>query len=78
MAYDPVARVLRFNRAVTSEVGALYTSFLGRGRPLGAARVLNAIGRGQSDVAAIRDYLFLDSGLMRPSSSKLRSRRLIS
>jgi DNA-binding MarR family transcriptional regulator/GNAT superfamily N-acetyltransferase len=61
---DPVSRVRRFNRAVTSEVGALDTSFLGRGRPLGAARVLNAIGQGRSDVAEIRDYLGLDSGLM--------------
>ncbi|WP_407192425.1 GNAT family N-acetyltransferase [Bradyrhizobium sp. STM 3566] len=61
---DPVARVRRFNRAVTSAVGALDTSFLGRGRPLGAARVLNAIGHGRSDVAEIRDYLGLDSGLM--------------
>ncbi|MDC7741864.1 bifunctional helix-turn-helix transcriptional regulator/GNAT family N-acetyltransferase [Rhizobium binxianense] len=64
MVYDPVSRVRRFNRAVTSEVGALDTSFLGRGRPLGAARVLNSIGRGQADVAVIRDYLGLDSGLM--------------
>jgi DNA-binding MarR family transcriptional regulator/predicted GNAT family N-acyltransferase len=61
---DPVSRVRRFNRAVTSEVGALDTSFLGRGRPLGAARVLNAIGHGRSDVAELRDYLALDSGLM--------------
>jgi len=61
---DPVSRVRRFNRAVTSAVGALDTSFLGRGRPLGAARVLNAIGHGRSDVAEIRDYLGLDSGLM--------------
>lgn len=61
---DPVARVRRFNRAVTSAVGALDNSFLGRGRPLGAARVLNAIGHGRSDVAEIRDYLGLDSGLM--------------
>ncbi|MBB6222530.1 bifunctional helix-turn-helix transcriptional regulator/GNAT family N-acetyltransferase [Rhizobium leguminosarum] len=64
MVCDPIARVRRFNRAVTSEVGALDSSFLGRGRPLGAARVLNSIGRGQSDVAVIRDYLSLDSGLM--------------
>ena len=64
MPPDPIARVRRFNRAVTSEVGALDTSFLGRGRPLGAARVLNAIGHGHGDVAAIRDYLGLDSGLM--------------
>ena len=61
---DAVARVRRFNRAVTSEVGALDISFLGRGRPLGAARVLNAIGQGRSDVAEIRCYLGLDSGLM--------------
>jgi DNA-binding MarR family transcriptional regulator/predicted GNAT family N-acyltransferase len=61
---DPVSRVRRFNRAVTSEVGALDTSFLGRGRPLGAARVLNAIGRGRADVAELRDDLGLDSGLM--------------
>ncbi|WP_316396213.1 helix-turn-helix domain-containing GNAT family N-acetyltransferase [Bradyrhizobium sp. 33ap4] len=60
----PVSRVRRFNRAVTSAVGALDTSFLGRGRPLGAARVLNAIGHGRADVGEIRDYLGLDSGLM--------------
>lgn len=61
---DPVSRIRRFNRAVTSAVGALDTSFLGRGRPLGAARVLNAIGQGRSDVGEVRDYLGLDSGLM--------------
>ncbi|MCP1845076.1 DNA-binding MarR family transcriptional regulator/GNAT superfamily N-acetyltransferase [Bradyrhizobium sp. USDA 4538] len=59
-----MSRVRRFNRAVTSAVGALDTSFLGRGRPLGAARVLNAIGHGRADVGEIRDYLGLDSGLM--------------
>lgn len=64
MMPDPVSRFRRFSRAVTREVGALDTSFLGRGRPLGAARVLNAIGHGRTDVAAIRDYLGLDSGLM--------------
>jgi DNA-binding MarR family transcriptional regulator/GNAT superfamily N-acetyltransferase len=62
--FDPVSRVRRFNRAVTREAGALDGSFLGRGRPLGPARVLNAIGRGRTDVADIRDYLDLDSGLM--------------
>ncbi|MGY8662609.1 helix-turn-helix domain-containing GNAT family N-acetyltransferase [Bradyrhizobium sp. UFLA05-109] len=61
---DRISRIRRFNRAVTSAVGALDTSFLGRGRPLGAARVLNAIGHGREDVAEIRDYLGLDSGLM--------------
>lgn len=64
MSTDAVARIRRFNRAVTSEVGALDTSFLGRGRPLGAARVLNAIGHGRGDVGELRDYLGLDSGLL--------------
>lgn len=64
MTHDPVARFRRFARAVTREVGALDESFLGRGRPLGAARVLNAIGHGNGDVAQIRDFLGLDSGLM--------------
>ncbi|MCX5512436.1 PadR family transcriptional regulator [Kaistia algarum] len=64
MSFDAVARIRRFNRAVTSEVGALDHSFLGRGRPLGSARVLNAIGHGRGDVGEVRDYLRLDSGLM--------------
>lgn len=61
---DAIARIRRFHRAVTTEVGLLDTSFLGRGRPLGPARVLNAIGAGRSDVSEIRAYLGLDSGLM--------------
>lgn len=63
MPTDPIARIRRFNRAVTREAGALDTSFLGRGRPLGAARVLNAIGQGYNDIASLRRYLGLDSGL---------------
>lgn len=39
-------------------------SFLGRGRPLGPARLLNAIGGGRSEVSDLRTYLQLDSGLM--------------
>lgn len=64
MSHDPIARFRRFSRAVTSEVGALDDSFLGRGRPLGSARVLNAIGHGRTDLTQLRDYLGLDSGLM--------------
>lgn len=59
-----IDRIRRFHRTVTRETGVMDQSFLGRGRPLGAARVLNAIGRGKSEVAVIRDYLGLDSGLM--------------
>src|SRR5437773_1782805 len=61
---DPIARFRRFARAVTAEVGALDNSFLGRGRPLGAVRVLNAVGQGRTDIAELRAYLRLDSGLM--------------
>ncbi|MBP0616569.1 bifunctional helix-turn-helix transcriptional regulator/GNAT family N-acetyltransferase [Jiella mangrovi] len=64
MFHDPVSRFRRFARAVTAEVGALDSSFLGRGRPLGAARVLNAIGHGKREVGEIRSYLGLDSGLV--------------
>jgi DNA-binding MarR family transcriptional regulator/predicted GNAT family acetyltransferase len=61
---DAVARLRRFNRAVTREAGALDTSFLGRGRPLGAVRVLVMVRPEGTDVALIRDRLGLDSGLM--------------
>lgn len=64
MDLDRIGRFRRFARAVTREVGALDSSFLGRGRPLGAARVLNAIGNGLGEVADIRELLDLDSGLM--------------
>ncbi|HEY9026619.1 MAG TPA: helix-turn-helix domain-containing GNAT family N-acetyltransferase [Burkholderiaceae bacterium] len=70
METTAIARVRRFNRAVTVEVGALDTSFLGRGRPLGAARILNSVGRGITDVGRLRDSLGLDSGL---ASRLLRS-----
>lgn len=63
MPLDPIARLRRFNRAVTREVGALDTSFLGRGRPLGAARVLQLVTPTGTDVADIRARLALDSGL---------------
>lgn len=59
-----IARLRRFNRAVTREVGALDHSYLGRGRPLGAARVLQLVTEAGTDVALIRDQLALDSGLM--------------
>lgn len=64
MFNDPISRIRRFSRTVTAEVGALDASFLNRGRPLGVARVLNAIGHGMNDVADLRSTLGLDSGLM--------------
>ncbi|QDC08458.1 MarR family transcriptional regulator [Oceanicola sp. D3] len=64
---NDIARIRRFNRAVTTEVGALDDSFLGRGRPLGAARVLNAIGQAGDagrELGEVREFLGLDSGLL--------------
>src|ERR1700761_7397961 len=61
---DAIKRVRRFNRAVTAAVGALDESFLGRGRPLGSARVINASGQGRTDVAVLREYLGIETSLM--------------
>lgn len=63
---DPaaVATVRRFNRAVAREIGALDASYLGRGRPLGSARLLCAIGPDGREVAALRAELGLDAGLL--------------
>lgn len=77
MRTTEVARVRRFARAVTAEVGALDSSFLGRGRSLGAARVLNAIGAGRTEIGEIRAYLGLDSGLMSRLLRSLEDERLI-
>lgn len=77
MFNDPIARIRRFNRAVTTETGVLDSSFLGRGRPLGAARVLNAIGQGIGEVGALREYLGLDSGLASRLLRGLESEGLI-
>src|SRR5918999_1152599 len=59
-----VAQVRRFNRTVTQRVGALQDEFLGRGRPLGAARVLWEIGPVGRDVRELRADLGLDSGYL--------------
>lgn len=64
MFLDPGARLRRFNRTVVREAGALDTSFLGRGRPIGAARVLHLVRPEGTDVGFIRSRLGLASGLM--------------
>lgn len=64
MTFDPIDRIRRFNRAVTRETGALDQSFLGRGRPLGPARVLNAVGAGHTDLEDLRRYLGLDKTVL--------------
>lgn len=57
-----IEQVRKFNRAVTVRTGALDDSYLGRGRPLGQARLLFEIGAEGSDIASLRERLGLDSG----------------
>lgn len=64
MPLDPVARIRRFNRAVTRETGVLDQSFLGRGRPLGPARVIHAIGHKGGDLETLRLYLGLEKAVL--------------
>src|SRR5581483_4688235 len=57
-----VAALRRFHRTVTERVGALDTSYLGRGRALGESRLLWEIGPDGCDVRELRRRLALDSG----------------
>lgn len=57
-----IEQVRSFNRAVTLRTGALDDSYLGRGRPLGQARLLFEIGPDGSDIRSLRERLGLDSG----------------
>lgn len=62
MDRDLVQRVRRFNRIITQRIGALDDHFLGRGRPLGEARLLYEIGRDGAEVRNLRTKLALDPG----------------
>src|SRR5580700_1975392 len=73
MDVDLVQKVRRFHRLVTQRIGALETSYLHRGRPLGEARVLYEIGLDGGEVRALREKLGLDSGY---ASRLLRSLEL--
>lgn len=64
MNQDHISRFRSFSRSVAVEIGALEDSFLNRGRPLGPARVLNAIGIGYENVSDLRRFLDLDTGLL--------------
>jgi DNA-binding MarR family transcriptional regulator/GNAT superfamily N-acetyltransferase len=61
---DATAQVRSFNRLVTRRVGALEDTYLARGRPLGASRVLWEIGAGESDLRSLRARLDLDAGYL--------------
>src|SRR4051794_41941975 len=58
-----ISEVRSFNRTVTERVGALVDGYLGRGRPLGASRVLWELDA-PTDVRTLRARLGLDSGYM--------------
>ncbi|MFF3403907.1 GNAT family N-acetyltransferase [Streptomyces sp. NPDC002659] len=57
-----IDQVRRFNRTVTERVGVLYDHYMGRDRPVGAARLLWEIGGEGQDVRRLRERLGLDSG----------------
>jgi DNA-binding MarR family transcriptional regulator/GNAT superfamily N-acetyltransferase len=64
MEHSQIERVRAFNRLVTLRTGALNSSYLGRGRPLGQARLLFEIGSTGGDVRLLRERLGLDSGYL--------------
>lgn len=61
---DAVARLRRFNRSWTSRLGVLEERFLGRGRPVGQARLLFEVGPDGADVRELRRRLDLDAGYL--------------
>src|SRR5580658_4241202 len=64
METDHIGCVRSFNRSVTQRIGALNSSFLDLGRPLGEARLLYEIGPDGRDVGVLREKLGLDSGYL--------------
>jgi DNA-binding MarR family transcriptional regulator/GNAT superfamily N-acetyltransferase len=73
---DDIARVRRFNRFVTQQVGALDDRYLGH-RPLGESRVLFEIGAGGATPRDVRARLGLDSGYVSRLIGSLRRDGLV-
>ncbi|HKE19190.1 MAG TPA: bifunctional helix-turn-helix transcriptional regulator/GNAT family N-acetyltransferase [Kofleriaceae bacterium] len=71
-----VERVRRFNRTVTERIGVLDDHFLGRGRPLGEARLLWEIGGG-AELRELRARLGLDSGYLSRLLASLKAQGLV-
>lgn len=59
-----INQVRQFNRTVTERVGVLHDHYLGRGRPIGEARLLWEISEQGQDVRRLRTRLGLDSGYL--------------
>lgn len=66
-----------FNRIVSLRSGAMDESYLGRGRPLGQARLLFEIGAGGRDLKELRQRLRLDSGYLSRLLAALRRQGLV-
>ena len=64
MAVSEIATLRSFNRMVTERIGVLHAEYLGRGRSLGASRVLWEIGADGTDIKTLRSRLGLDSGYL--------------
>jgi DNA-binding MarR family transcriptional regulator/predicted GNAT family N-acyltransferase len=64
MSESAIANVRRFNRTVGRHIGALDERFLGRGLPMGEARLLWEIGPDGCELRALRARLGLDSGYL--------------
>jgi DNA-binding MarR family transcriptional regulator/GNAT superfamily N-acetyltransferase len=69
--------VRSFNRAVTTRLGVMSDSFLGRGRPLGEARVLWEVGPEGVEIRSLRSRLDLDSGYLSRLLRSLESAGLV-
>ncbi len=72
-----IEQVRSFNRLVTLRTGALNDSYLGRGRPLGQARLLFEIGPDGSDIRSLRERLGLDSGYISRLLKSLETEGLV-
>jgi DNA-binding MarR family transcriptional regulator/N-acetylglutamate synthase-like GNAT family acetyltransferase len=72
-----IQQVRRFNRIVTQHVGALESSYLKRGRPLGEARLLYEVGPDGIDVRVLRERLKLDSGYVSRLLRSLEAQGLV-
>lgn len=72
-----IEQVRRFNRFVTQRVGALESSYLRRGRPLGEARLIFETGAEGTTVRALRTSLSLDSGYLSRLLRSLETQRLL-
>jgi DNA-binding MarR family transcriptional regulator/GNAT superfamily N-acetyltransferase len=77
MSAEQIEAVRRFNRLVTLRAGALDDHFMGRGRPLGASRVLFEIGPAGAEVRALRLRLGLDAGYISRLISALEREGLV-